>query len=134
MSSVLVERDLRIEARPEIVFSFLTDPQKILAWMGREATFEACPGGLFRVDYNGTDILRGEVVELVTNERVVVTWGWEAEGAATPPGASVVEFTLTAAGAGTLLRMVHRGLSDDEARSHAEGWDYFLPRLQAAVQ
>jgi uncharacterized protein YndB with AHSA1/START domain len=40
---------------------------------------------LFRIDYNGTDIVRGEVVEVVANERVVVTWGWEAAGAVTRP-------------------------------------------------
>ena len=133
MTDVLVEREVRIAARPETVYGFLTDPEKVVAWMGREAMFEVRPGGLFRVDYNGSDIVRGEFVEAVENERVVVTWGWEAEGAATPPGASVVTFTLTPDGGGTLLRLVHRGLSADEARSHGEGWDYFLPRLLAAA-
>jgi uncharacterized protein YndB with AHSA1/START domain len=70
---------------------------------------------------------------VVENERVVVTWGWEAEGSDTPPGASVVEFTLTSDGDGTLLRVVHRRLSVDEAQSHGEGWDYFLPRLVAVA-
>jgi len=132
--NVLVERNIRIEATPETVYAFLTDPEKIVAWMGREAIFEPRPGGAFRIDYNGTDIVRGEVVELVANERVVVTWGWEAAGAETPPGGSVVEYTLTPDGDGTLLTVLHRGLSEAEAQSHGEGWDFFLPRLQAIVR
>jgi uncharacterized protein YndB with AHSA1/START domain len=132
-TDVLVEREVRIAARPETVYGFLTVPEKVVAWMGREATLEVRPGGLFRVDYNGSDVVRGEFLEVVENERVVVTWGWEADGAETPPGASVVEFTLTPDGDGTVLRVVHRGLSADEARSHGEGWDFFLPRLVAAA-
>jgi uncharacterized protein YndB with AHSA1/START domain len=133
VTELLVDREVRIAASPEIVFGYLTEPEKVVAWMGREATLEPRPGGLFRIDYNGSDIVRGEFVEVTSNERVVVTWGWEAEGAETPPGASVVEFTLTPDGDGTLLRVVHRGLSADEERSHGEGWDYFLPRLVAAA-
>ncbi len=125
----VVERELRIAARPETVYAYLTDPEKVVAWMGKEATFDVRPGGLFRVNYNDEDIVRGAFVEAVPGERLVMTWGWEAEGATTPPGASTVEITLTPDGDGTLLRLVHRGLSEDEARSHGEGWNVFLPRL-----
>jgi uncharacterized protein YndB with AHSA1/START domain len=134
MTDILVEREVRIHASPATIYGFLTDPEKVVAWMGHEAIFEARPGGVFRIDYNGTDIVSGEVIEVVENERVAVTWGWEAEGAATPVGASIVEFTLTPDDEGTVLRLVHRGLAKDEARSHGEGWDYFLPKLASAVK
>jgi uncharacterized protein YndB with AHSA1/START domain len=124
-----IEREIRIMARPETVFAYLTDPEKLVAWMGKEATLDARPGGVFRLGYDEGHQASGEYVEVVPNERVVLTWGWEAEGAATPPGASRVEITLTPDGDGTLLRLVHRGLSEDEARSHGEGWDLFLPKL-----
>lgn len=64
---------------------------------------------------------------------IVLAWGRDDEGAETPPGASTVEITLLPDGDGTLLRLAHRGLSEDEARSHREGWDYFLPRLAASI-
>ncbi len=133
MADIAVEREVRIAARPKTVFTYLVDPEKLVAWMGSKAELEARPGGLFRLDYHGQHMARGEFVEVVENERVVLTWGWEDAGAATPPGASTVEITLTPDGDGTLLRLVHRGLSADEARSHGEGWDYFLPRLAAAA-
>ena len=124
-----VEREIRIMARPETVFGYLIDPEKLVAWMGKEATLDARPGGAFRLRYDEGHQASGEYVEVVPNERVVLTWGWEAEGAATPPGSSSVEITLTPDGDGTRLRLVHRGLSEDEARSHGEGWDLFLPKL-----
>lgn len=125
----LIERELVIAAPPSIVFAYLIDPARLVQWMGRVAQVDPRPGGVFRLDYNGSDIARGEFIEVIPNERVAFTWGWEAAGSLPRPGESVVEFTLTPRDDGTHLRMVHRDLSADEAAPHAEGWDYFLPRL-----
>ena len=37
---LVVRREVQIAAPPATVFAFLTDPQKILRWMGTEATLE----------------------------------------------------------------------------------------------
>jgi uncharacterized protein YndB with AHSA1/START domain len=129
----IIERELRIAARPETVFAFWTEPDRIVQWMGRTATFEPRPGGAFRLDYNGTDIARGEVLEIDPPRRLVLTWGWEAPGDATPPGASRVEVTLTPDGEGTLLRVRHSGLVAEAVAGHAVGWDQFLPSLAAVA-
>ena len=42
----VVRREVQIAAPPSTVFAFLTDPEKILRWMGTEATVEPHPGGL----------------------------------------------------------------------------------------
>jgi len=44
---LVVRRETQIAAPPAAVFAFLTDPEKILNWMGTEATTEAHPGGLY---------------------------------------------------------------------------------------
>jgi uncharacterized protein YndB with AHSA1/START domain len=44
---LVVRREVQIAAPPATVFAFLTDPQKILRWMGTEATMEPHPGGTF---------------------------------------------------------------------------------------
>ena len=46
---LVVRRETHIAAPPATVFAFLTDPEKILSWMGAEATTEAHPGGLYLV-------------------------------------------------------------------------------------
>ncbi len=127
------ELELRIDARPAIVFSFFTDAQQLLRWLGISAQVEPWPGGLFRVRVSEEDIVRGEYLEVVPHERVVFTWGWEQGGAPVAPGASTVEVTFTAEGAGTLLRLRHSGLSGGLLNAHRAGWERQLPRLVFAV-
>ena len=124
-----IERELHIAAAPELVFRYLTDAEKLTQWMGRAATVEARAGGTLRIDYNGFDIMRGNYIEVVPSARVVFTWGWETLGDGLRPGASTVAFDLSSDRGGTLLRMVHSGLTEDQAREHAGGWDQFLPGL-----
>jgi uncharacterized protein YndB with AHSA1/START domain len=129
-----IEREIRIDARPETVFPYFVDPERMVRWMGRTAELDATPGGTFRIDYNGEDIARGTYVEIDSPRRIVFTWGWEAPGDATPPGASTVEVTLTPDGdGGTLLHLRHSGLPVEAVEGHAIGWDQFLPNLVAAA-
>jgi uncharacterized protein YndB with AHSA1/START domain len=129
MADGVIERELRIAARPEIVFSFWTDPARMTKWMGRDVRLDPRPGGEFRIDYNGSDVARGIFVEVDAPARLVLTWGWEAEGDLTPPGASTVEVTFEPDGEGTILRLRHSGLNTDAVTGHAAGWDQFLPGL-----
>jgi uncharacterized protein YndB with AHSA1/START domain len=129
-----IERELRIEASPEIVFSYFTDPKKIVMWMGREVRAEARPGGKFEVDYNLMDNMRGEYLEVVPNTRVVFSWGWATLGEQTPPGKSKVEVTLRPDGSGTILRLVHSGLEGADADNHGQGWDMFLGFLAESAK
>jgi uncharacterized protein YndB with AHSA1/START domain len=130
----VLERELRIAARPETVFAFFTDPARMLRWMGKDVLLDPRPGGIFRNDVDGQYVARGEYLEVVPHSRVVFTWGWEGEGSETPPGASTVEVTLVADGEGTILRLRHSGLSAAERASHGQGWDHFLPRLAAVAE
>jgi uncharacterized protein YndB with AHSA1/START domain len=133
-SSDVVEREVRIAARPETIFPFLTDPAKMTMWKGIHADLDPRPGGVYHVDINGRDIAHGEYLEIVPYSRVVFTWGWEGEGSPLPPGSSTVEITLVADGDGTIVRLRHLGLSVEERASHAEGWDHFLPRLATVAE
>ncbi len=129
----VIERELRIAATPETVFAFWTEPDKMAKWMGRNVQLDPTPGGEYRIDYNGSDIARGTFVELEPPLRIVLTWGWEAPGDPTPPGASTVEVTLIPDGDGTILRLRHSGLIAEAVTGHAVGWDQFLPGLAEAA-
>jgi uncharacterized protein YndB with AHSA1/START domain len=125
-----VVQEVRVNARPERVFAFFTDPAKMVQWMGTSAELDARPGGAYRVDIGPGYVARGAYVEVVPHSRIVFTWGWEGENPPVAPGASTVEVTFTPDGDGTIVRLVHRDLpTDDSRRAHAEGWAYFLPRL-----
>ena len=131
--SDVLERELHIAARPEIVFAFFTDPAKMIRWMGKQATLDPRPGGICRIDIHGY-ITRGEYLEVVPHSRVVFTWGWEDEGSTPRPGESTVEISLTPDGAGTILRLRHLGLNAEERTKHGLGWDQFLLALVAAAE
>ncbi|MGH3007760.1 MAG: SRPBCC family protein, partial [Gaiellaceae bacterium] len=100
----IVEREVRIAARPETVFEFFTDPDKMIQWKGRKAELDPRPGGIYRVDINDRAVARGEYVEIDPPRRVVFTWGWESEGEghAVLPGSSRVEISLEPDGEGTI--------------------------------
>jgi len=129
----LIEREITIAASPETVFALLTDPEQIVRWKGKRAALDARPHGRYEVDLGEGQNVRGEYVEVVPFRRVVFTWGWEGS-TVLPPGSSTVEIDLEPHGAGTRLRLVHRGLPASERASHLEGWDYFLPRLHAVAE
>jgi uncharacterized protein YndB with AHSA1/START domain len=129
-----IDRELTIAARPETVFAYLVEPDKIVRWMGTTAELDARPGGIYRIDYNGKDIARGEFVEVDAPQRVVFTWGWEEPGNSTPPGSSTVEVTLTPIEGGTRVNLRHSGLGTKAIQGHAEGWDHFLPNLVTAAE
>ena len=131
---VVIEREIWIEAPPRIVFGYFTDPDRMARWMGRTVTLDARPDGAYRIEYNGSDIASGTFVEIDEPNRIAFTWGWEAAGDAVPPGASLVEVTLTPDGTGTRLRLRHTGLPAESVGGHAEGWDYFLPTLVSVAE
>jgi uncharacterized protein YndB with AHSA1/START domain len=120
-----------IDAPPDVVFEHLVTVEGMLSWMGQHAELQPSPGGSFAVDINGVPV-RGAYLEIDPPRRVVVSWG-VAGSDEHPPGSSRVEFTLTAAGDGTWLRLVHSGLPEPQAPRYATGWGHFLARLQVAA-
>jgi uncharacterized protein YndB with AHSA1/START domain len=131
--AVVVERI--IKARPELVFTFFTDPTRWLQWQGVQATLDPRPGGVFRVNVDGGDgWASGHFVELDPPRRLVFTWGWELAGNPVQPGSSTVTVELIPDPAGTLVRLTHSDLPAEVAGSHADGWEHYLPRLALAVE
>jgi len=124
-----VQIEVRIAARPETVFALISSAEGIQKWMGRSVVFGAAAGGAFRCDINGRDIASGRVLEVTPPSRVRFSWGWEGAGHPIPPGSSVVEITLSADGAGTLLRLTHSDLPAGGAGEHVEGWKHYTSRL-----
>jgi uncharacterized protein YndB with AHSA1/START domain len=127
-----VNAEIRIEAPPEAVFPFLTEPAKIVRWKGVDANVEAAPGGLYRVNVTGEKHAVGEYLEIDPPRRVVFTWGWEGDDQL-PPGSSTVEIELVPDGDATIVKLTHSGLPEGADIAQLEGWEHFLPRLAAVA-
>jgi len=122
-------REVRIAARPDIVFAYFTDPERMIQWKGVSADLDPKPGGVYSVRINPKIAARGEYVAVEPYHRVVFSFGWEGEELV-PPGSSTVEVTLKPDGEGTVLRLRHSGLPTAESvAQHTHGWDHYLSRL-----
>ena len=131
----VVEETVRIAARPETVWRYWTDPERMCAWWGAAAELDPRPGGACVVEMVGGPVMRGEYVELVPHERIVFTFGWEpTEGVPdVPPSSTRVEVTLTADGDDTILALRHSGLPTVFRTMHRDGWGHLLPLLVSAA-
>ncbi len=128
------EKEIRIDASPETVFDFFTDPDLMKRWKGVEAELDPQPGGIYRVTVLPVAIAVGEYVRVERPSFVSFTWGWEGESQPVPPGASLVEVSLTADGESTLLKLRHTGLPSEEMTTqHEQGWNHYLGRLEIAA-
>jgi uncharacterized protein YndB with AHSA1/START domain len=128
---IKVER--RIEARPEVVYAYLTESTRWARWQGTSAEIEAVPGGAFRMTMVNGLVAEGTFVELVPNRRVRFTWGWQ--GSATlPPGSSTIIIDLVEDADGTIVTLTHDGLPAGERTVHEAGWRHYLPRLVVAAE
>jgi uncharacterized protein YndB with AHSA1/START domain len=131
----VVRREMHIAAPPATVFAFLTDPEKIVSWMGVEATTEAHPGGLYLVKgvRDRTNVARGTFREVVPVHRLAYSFGWDGREEV-PPGSSLIEIDLIDQDDGTLLRMTHSGLpTATQCANHDKGWAHYLSRLAVAA-
>ena len=127
--SLVVRRETHVAAPPAAVFALLTDPEKILRWMGTEAQLEPQPGGLYLVNVTGARFARGAFREVVPVHRLAYSFGWDGSETV-PPGSSLVEIDLIERADGTLVRLTHSGLPDAaQSAGHAQGWAHYLDRL-----
>jgi uncharacterized protein YndB with AHSA1/START domain len=130
-SASIVEREVRVEAEQETVFSFFTDPEKMVRWIGVGATLDPRPGGVFSLNTITDYSFAGEYVVVEPHNRIVFTWGFgnfPDEQNPLPPGSSTVEVELVPDGEATIVRLTHR-VPAELADFHAMGWENYLGRL-----
>src|ERR1700737_3536346 len=82
---LMVRRETHIAAPPATVFAFLTDPEKIISWMGTEAETEMHPGGLYLLKGVNGRVARGAFREVVPVHRLAYSFGWGGDEGG-PPG------------------------------------------------
>ena len=122
-------REIVVDASPATIFEYLTVPEKHVEWNGTAAELDPRPGGVYRVMAGGVHQAAGEYVEVVPNERVVFTFGWDEPDHPIPAGSTRVEIQLIPEGDKTRVRLVHSGLPADAISDHTGGWDHYLARL-----
>jgi uncharacterized protein YndB with AHSA1/START domain len=128
-----IQREMMIGADAATVFAFLTDPDRLIRWIGVSATVDPLPGGLFVLDVQEGFVARGEFKEVVPVSRLAYSWGWEGNRENVPPGSSLIEIDLLPRNGSTLLKFKHSGLPPGAVPGHEDGWNHYLARLVIAA-
>ncbi|MGA8726251.1 MAG: SRPBCC family protein [Acidimicrobiales bacterium] len=128
-----LEREIVVDATPSTIFPFLSEREQLLKWIGTDAEIDARPGGLFKVLVGGKHPSLGEFVEVVPDQKVAFTFGWDEPGHPIPAASTRIEISLIPEGDKTRVRLVHSGLPADAVADHTQGWEHYLDRLATAV-
>ena len=136
-----IEREIWVEASPEVVFEVISRPEHLREWWPDEARIEPVPGAAGHLVWGDGDDATAvpiTVLEVEPPRRFVFRWT-HAQGERAASGNSLhVVFDLVASGTGTTVRMTETGFRErgwevavleEQYREHVEGWDHFLPRL-----
>ncbi len=129
-----LDRTIEIRARRSTVFRFFTDSARWARWWGEGSTIDPVVGGAVKIVHPGGERVSGTVKELVPDERIAFTYGYEAPGRPIGPGASLVTITLAdVAGGATRLALRHDVDTAGGRDVHVQGWRHQLARFAYVV-
>ena len=136
-----IEREVYVDAAPEVVYEVVSRPEHIAHWFPDEAAYEPVPGATGTIAFQMPD---GRVVETIAiveaqpPRTFSFRWTAPAGEAAVAGNSLLVTFTLTPSGGGTTVRMAETGFRErgweaavleETFRDHAGVWSQILPRL-----
>jgi len=143
-----IEREIHIEAPPEVVFEVLTSPEHIKDWWEPgEVTLDARPGGAGEIVWGARSSPDGHVATLTVVDVVpprLFSFRWVyPDGAVAGPGNSLlVTFEIRPSDTGSVLLLTETGFRErgweaavleQQYQEHVQGWDHFVPRLAASA-
>lgn len=142
-----IEREIHIDAAPDVVYQVISTPEHLREWWPTDADLEPVPGAYGVISFGdrtepGAKIVSLAVVEADPFRRFSFRWVYDDHETPTSTNSLLVTFELVPSGAGTLLRFSETGFREkgwesavleEQYRDHVSGWDYFLPRLVTYV-
>ncbi|GAA3340573.1 SRPBCC domain-containing protein [Amorphoplanes nipponensis] len=133
-----IEREIHVDATPEVVFEVVSRPEHISQWWTDDAELDATPGAAGELIWGDRAQVAPIVVVDVEPPRLFSFRWCHPEGRLDDPRSLLITFELTPAGRGTRIRLTETGFREmgweaakvaDYYRDHVAGWDTFVPRL-----
>ena len=141
-----IEREIFIDASPEVVFDVVSSPEHVREWWPDDARYEVRPGAEGEVVFGDCDaggvVVSFSVLEVEPPRTFSFRWTHPAGEQAAAGNSLLVTFDLAPSGAGTVLKMTETGFRErgweaaeleQQYREHVTGWDHFLPRIAPYV-
>ncbi|MBI2718791.1 MAG: SRPBCC domain-containing protein [Rhizobiales bacterium] len=135
-ATLSLETSIIVEAPRSKVFAAWTDASLIRKWFApgtmkvSAASADARVGGSYSIAMKGEEAaptVTGEYREVVKNQRLVFTWGWEGD----PSPKTLVTVTFRDAKGGTKVVVKHARFADENSRArHLDGWNGCLANLK----
>jgi uncharacterized protein (TIGR03086 family) len=113
-------------------FALVTQPDRLRRWKTVSARVDLRAGGDYRWTVVPGHVAAGTFQEVDPGRQIVFGWGWEGSPDLSPD-TSTVTVTFEPVDGGTLVRLVHDGLTAEQTASHLEGWKHFFARLERAA-
>ena len=104
-----IEREIHVEASPEVVFEVISKPEHMREWWSDEADFPSTPGGVGWIAFGEDPDDREHrasftVVDVEPPHRFTFRWCHPEGVPAARDNSLLVTFELSPSGGGTLLR------------------------------
>jgi len=137
-----IEREIFVEASPEVVFEVVSSPHHLERWWPDEAHYDPVPGATGEIVFGERDAGGTAVAFTVVDARpprsFSFRWTHPAGAVAAEGNSLLVTFDLTPSRGGTLLKMTETGFREmgweaatleQQYREHVTGWEFYLARL-----
>jgi uncharacterized protein YndB with AHSA1/START domain len=148
MEYASIEREIHVDAPPEVVFEVVSQPEHIKDWWQADTDVQPIPGSTGELVWADGDNMRANVVPMsvvdVDPPRLFsFRWTHSAGETAADGNSMLVTFELVPSGAGTLLRLTETGFRErgweiaaleKQYHEHVTGWDIFVPQIAASAE
>jgi uncharacterized protein YndB with AHSA1/START domain len=137
-----IEREILIHAPIDVVWAVVTEPQHISGWFSDAAELDLTPGGTAALHWDTHGTVHGRVEHVEPPHFFSFRWMMDAGIELAEDNSTLVEFSLSAEGESTRLKVVESGFRDlaapdDEKQrhvdSHRRGWELELGDLDEYV-
>jgi len=140
-----IQREMMIDASPDVVFEVISSPEHLREWWPDDADLAPVAGSVGSVTFGDpaqpdATVVSVKVVEVDPPRRFSFRWAYDEQDVSLSMGSLLVTFDLLPRDGGTLLRFSEQGFRErgweaavleETYRDHETGWDHFLPRLVA---
>jgi uncharacterized protein YndB with AHSA1/START domain len=142
-----LEREIHIDASPEVVFEVISRPEHIREWWSDDAEFGSGAGASGEIVFGDRAAADAKVVPLTVVDTqpprfFSFRWAYDHTEVAAPGNSLLVTFELVPTGSGTVVRLTETGFREmgweaavleAQYKDHATGWDFHLPHLAEYV-
>ena len=134
-----IEREIHVEASPEVVFEVVSSPEHISEWWTDDAAVEATPGAVGELVWG--DRAKVAPITVVNADRPRLfsfRWTYPEDKVDDSAPTLLVTFELIPSETGTTIRLTETGFREmgwddaklaEQYREHSTGWDKFIPLL-----